>query len=306
MNNKSKKFLREVKLNCWTYLFILIPLVWLIVFSYVPMYGITLAFKDYDITGSIMSSPFCGFDHFTSLFSDVMFWEAFENTLRISFGTLLFCFPFPIVLALLFNEMRDGRLKKIFQVLFTFPNFLSWAIVAGIIKNLLGTEGMLNMFLSLFGVEKENFLMNPSLFRPILYVANIWKGAGWGAIVYIASIVSIDETLYEAAKIDGATRLQMMWHITFKLIRPTIIVMLILNLGNIMNAGFDPIFNLSNPVVRSESEIIDTYIYNITFDSSSFDFGYSTAVGLFKSVVNFALLITSNFVVKKLGGRGIA
>ena len=162
------------------------------------------------------------------------------------------------------------------------------------------------MFLSLFGVEKQNFLMNPSLFRPILYMANIWKGAGWGAIVYIASIVSIDETLYEAAKIDGATRLQLMWHITFKLIRPTIIVMLILNLGNIMNAGFDPIFNLSNPVVRSESEIIDTYIYNITFDSSSFDFGYSTAVGLFKSVINFVLLITSNFVVKRLGGRGIA
>lgn len=306
MNSKSKKFLREVKLNRWTYLFILLPFVWLIVFCYVPMYGITLAFKDYDITGSVMSSPFCGLAHFRSLFSDIMFWEAFGNTLLISFGTLLFCFTFPIILALLLNEMREGKLKKILQVLFTFPNFLSWVIVAGIIKNILGTEGLLNMFLYLFGVEKQNFLMNPSLFRPILYMANIWKGAGWGAIVYIASIVSIDETLYEAAKIDGATRLQLMWHITFKLIRPTIIVMLILNLGNIMNAGFDPIFNLSNPVVRSESEIIDTYIYNITFDSSSFDFGYSTAVGLFKSVINFVLLITSNFVVKRLGGRGIA
>ena len=160
MNSKIKDFFRDVKLNLWTYVFILIPLAWLIIFSYVPMYGITLAFKDYDITGSIESSPFCGFEHFTALFSDVMFWEAFKNTLRISFGTLLFCFPFPIILALLLNEMRDGKLKKVYQVLFTFPNFLSWVIVAGIIKNILGTEGLLNMFLSFFGVEKENFLMN--------------------------------------------------------------------------------------------------------------------------------------------------
>lgn len=304
---KSKnKFIRELKHNQWTYIFILLPLAWLIVFCYVPMYGITLAFKDYDITGSIGTSDWVGMQHFETLFSDPNFWQAFGNTLIISFGMLLFCFPVPILLALLLNEMRQGRFKKVLQVLFTFPNFLSWIIVAGIIKNILGTDGLLNMFLALFGIEKQAFLMNPSAFRPILYLANIWKGAGWGAIIYLGSIVAIDGELYEAAIIDGASRIQRLWHITFKLIVPTIVVMLILNLGSIMNAGFDPIFNLSNPVVQSKSEIIDTYIYNITFDSSSFDFGYSTAVGLFKSVINFTLLIVSNLVVKKLGGRGIA
>jgi putative aldouronate transport system permease protein len=201
--------------------------------------------------------------------------------------------------------MRFGKLKKVYQILFTFPNFLSWVVVAGIVKNVVGTDGVLNMFLSLFGVEKQQFLMNPNAFLPILFISNIWKTAGYSAIIYMGAISAIPTDLYEAAKMDGATRFQQMYHITFKFIIPTVVIMLILALGGIMNAGFDPIFNLSNPAIKSTSEIIDTYIYSITFDSTMFDFGYSTAAGLFKSVINFALLLFANKIAKLLGGTGI-
>jgi putative aldouronate transport system permease protein len=302
---KLKKLGKDIKKNIPIYLFILIPLIFIIIFSYVPMYGVILAFKDYDITGTISNSPWVGLKHFRTLFEDILFWRAFKNTLIISFGQLIFCFPVPIILALLINEMRFGKLKKVYQILFTFPNFLSWVVVAGIVKNVVGSDGVLNMFLGLFGVEKQQFLMNPNAFLPILFISNIWKSAGYSAIIYMGAISAIPSDLYEAAKMDGASRFAQMYHITFKFILPTVVIMLILALGGIMNAGFDPIFNLSNPAIKSTSEIIDTYIYSITFDSTMFDFGYSTAAGLFKSLINFALLLFSNKISKLLGGSGI-
>lgn len=283
--------------------FLLAPLViWLTVFSYVPMYGILLAFKKYNARLGILGSPWVGLAHFRRMFVTPAALQAVVNTFEISIGRLIFEFPIAIIIAILITEMRGKRVKKIYQTIYTFPHFLSWIVVANIVTNFLASDGAVNMLLQNLGIARVDFLASKSFFRPLLYITSNWKEAGWSAIIYMAAIAGIDPTLYEAARVDGASRMRQIWHITLPGIKTTIAVMFILAVGGMLNAGFDQIFNLSNNVVKDVGQILDTYIYDITFLSSP-DYGFSTAVGLFKAVVNFFMLVAANQVVYKLTGE---
>jgi putative aldouronate transport system permease protein len=291
------KLLGNVLKNRYIYLLLLPGVLYYILFSYLPMYGITLAFKEFQINHGILGSPWVGLDNFKEIFKLSDFWVAFWNTILISIQRLLIEFPCPILLALLINEVTSNRLKRIFQTVFTFPNFLSWIVVSGIVFSLLSDGGTVNRILVSLGAQKQTLLMDPAFFRPLLYLSNIWKTAGWTSIIYLAAIASISPELYESATIDGAGRFKQMLHITWPGMRGTAAILLILAVGNIMNAGFDQIFNMYNVSVYSVSDIIDTYIFRRTFQLGS-DFGTSTAIGLFKSVINAFLLFGANSIVK--------
>lgn len=287
------------------YMLVLPGLAWYAVFAYIPIFGLSLAFRKYIAKLGLFGSPWIGLHNFNNVFADPAFMQSIWTTLRINAGRLLFVFPFPIILALFFNEVRIGRPKKVLQSVFTFPHFLSWVIVASIMVSVLGQRGMVNSSLrALFGMQPVNFLGTPAYFQPIVYITDIWKSAGWSAIIYMAAISGIDMEQYEAAEIDGSTRLQRMWYITLPGIRPTIVVLFILAVGNLMSGGFDQIFNLSNPATIRVAETLDMYIYRITF-RGSVDFSFSAAVALFRSVVNLLLLFTADRVIKYTGGTGL-
>jgi putative aldouronate transport system permease protein len=290
---RRKNTLRAVVRNRYIYALLAPGMIWYAVFCYGPMYGVQLAFKEFMYNKGIWGSPFVGLQKFEYIIHDDMFWRAFRNTVSISFGSILFTFIVPIVLAILINELSDGRFKKVLQTVFTLPHFFSWIIISGIVMNLLNYNGAVNNLLAAIGIEKIGFLGTPDLFRPLLYASSIWKEAGWGTIIYLAAISSIDPTLYEAAVVDGANRFHRIRFITWPGIQSTVIILLILSVGGVMNAGFDQIFNLYNPTVYDKGDIIDTYIYRVTFQSIA-DFGFSTAVGLFKSVINLTLLLSAN------------
>ena len=304
IQKRKKSLIKEIIKNKYIYMILIPGLLYYGIFNYAPMYGILLAFKDFRVNEGVWGSPFVGLDHYRYIFHDHEFWQAFRNTIEISLSRIVFQFPIPILLALLINEVWEGKYKRFLQTVFTFPNFLSWVIVSGIILNLLGSEGAINRVYKLFGAETQMFLADRDFFRPLLYISDIWKSSGWICIIYLASITSISPEIYEASYMDGANRFQRMWYITIPGIRPAIVLMLLLQVGNTMNAGFDQIFNMYNAAVLSVSDILDTYIYRITFQSSG-DFGFSTAVGLFKSLINFALLVVFDRIAKWMGERGI-
>jgi putative aldouronate transport system permease protein len=301
---KKKKTLHEVWKARYLYILLLPLLVWLAVFCYAPMYGVLLAFKNYNAKLGIMGSPWVGLQHFQRIFITPDAIRSIRNTVIISLGRLIFEFPMPIIMAIMITEMPGNRAKKIYQTVFTFPHFLSWVVVANIVTNFLAQGGAVNILLDNMGLSKIDFLTTKSIFRPFLYVTSNWKEMGWSAIIYMAAIAGIDTTLYEAARVDGATRLKQIWHVTLPGILSTIVIMFILQVGGMMNAGFDQVFNLRNDVVKSVSQILDTYVYDITFLSTP-NYGFSTAVGLFKSVINFFLLFLANTVTKKISGQGM-
>ncbi len=290
--------------NRQTYILLLPGLVWYVIFAYLPMGGLTLAFKDYKANLGILGSPWVGLQNYEFVFRDPEFYRALKNTIVISLQRLLFQFPVPIVLALLINELRMPGYKRVLQTVYTFPHFLSWVIVASVMFNVFEYEGLLNGLIKAFGGENISFLSSKTLIRPILYITESWKAAGWSAIIYMAAISGIDLEQYEAAMIDGASRFQRIIYITLPGIRSTIMVLLILAVGGIMNAGFDQIFNLTNATVREVADILDTYIYRITFQTAA-DFSFSTAIALFKSVVNFIMLILTDRLAKWIGGSGL-
>ena len=278
-----------------------------ILFTYIPIYGIQLAFKDLNFAKGITGSPWTsmhGFKHFHDLMSNSEFIKAFGNTLVISLQRIVIQFPVPIVLALLINEIREKRFRRIVQTVFTFPHFLSWVVVTGIFFNLLSDAGVLNEIIVALGGQKVHLLTQSSTFRGLLYATDIWKEAGWGTIIYLAAISGINSELYEAAIVDGAKRFQLTRYITWPAIVSVIGVMLVLALSNIMNAGFDQIFNMYNAAVYDKVDIIDTFIYRRTF-VTGLDFASSTAIGLFKSVINFIMLYAGNIIVRKATGKGI-
>jgi len=301
---KKRNIAAELYANRYLYMLMFPAIVLYIIFNYIPMYGITLAFKEYNAALGIIGSKWIGLTNFESLFTDSYFWYVLWNTIRINFGRIIFEFPVPIVLAVLFNELRGRKRKKILQTVYTFPHFISWIILSGIIINFLDFSGPLNALLDAFGFERVAFLGKEKAFVPILYVTSIWKDAGWSSIIYLAAITGINAEFYEAADLDGASRVQKIWHITLPCIRGTILMLLTLYAGRILNDGFDQIFNLSNPVVQTAGDIIDTYIYRITFQSGG-DFAFSTALGLFKSLVNITLLLFVDYISKKLEGVGV-
>ncbi len=285
-------------------LLILPGLIFFAIFSYVPMYGAQLAFKEYIVSEGIWGSPFVGWQNFKYAMSDQQFWLSCRNTLIISFSRLLFVFPIPIVLSLLLNELTNGPFKRVLQTVFTFPHFLSWVVVGGIMVNMLNSNGAVNNLIAVLGGERQQFLASAEGFRPILYLTDAWKESGWSCIIYLAAITGISPEYYEAATVDGANRFHKIWYITLPSIASTIVVLLILSIGNIMNGGFDQIFNLYNPAVYETGDIIDTYIYRTTFQTGG-DLGISTAVGLFKSVINLVLLTLTNSASKRFTGNGL-
>lgn len=288
----------------YVYLLLLPGLIYFTVFHYGPMYGLIMAFQKYNARLGILGSKWVGLANFERLFITPDAIRSIMNTLTISAGRLIFEFPVPIMLAILIDEMPQGKCKKLYQTVYTFPHFLSWIIVANILTNMLGSGGMINQIIQKFGGESIPFLASKDLARPMMYITSNWKGMGWSSIIFLAAISGIDPTLYEAAYIDGAGRWKRIWYITLPSIMGTIIVMFILQIGSIMNSGFDQIFNLSNDVIKPQLDIIDTYVYDITFLATP-SYGFSTAVGLFKSVVNFIMLLSSNFIVRRISGQGL-
>lgn len=301
---KFRLLLRDIWKNRMVYTLVLPGIVWLILFAYLPMGGLSLAFKDFKANQGIWGSPWVGFENFTYVFRDPAFINAVWRTLWINIGKLIVTFPFPILLALLLNELRMGRYKKTLQTVFTFPNFLSWIVVSGIVINVLSYDGMVNGLIKLFGGTGINFLGSEKMFVPMLYLTEIWKSAGWSSIIFLAAISGIDTDQYEAAEIDGATRMQQIFRITLPNIMPTVTIMFILSVGGLMSSGFDQIFNLANASTKNISEVLDVYIYRITFQANT-DFSFSTAVSLFRSIVNMILLLLADRAAKLMGGDGL-
>lgn len=300
-----KHTIREIVKFRGIYFIMLPSIVWYLLFSYVPMAGLSLAFKTYKAKLGIWRSPFVWFKNFERLFVDPRFLDSVGRTLKINGGRLILTFPFAIILAILLNELRMGKFKKILQVTFTFPHFLSWVIIASIITNVLSFDGLVNSAIEMLGGSYVNFIGNQKLFVPLVYITEVWKGAGWSAIIYMAAIAGIDQEQYEAADIDGAGRWDKIRRITIPSILPTITIMFILAAGNVMTKGFDQVFNMDNDAVRKVSQTLDMYIYNVTFNAKKTDFGYSTALSLFRSVVNLIFLVVANTITKKLGGNGL-
>ena len=296
---KREKLLSEIVKNKYNYLFFLPAAAIIIIFHYIPMYGVTIAFKDFMIRKGILSSPWIGFYHFERLFDSPKFWQVLKNTIIISLMKLGFGFPAPVILAILINEVRNMKYKKIVQTISYLPHFLSWVVVAGMLMDLLSpSHGVINYIIGLFGGTPIYFMAEPNYFRGILVVTDIWKEIGWATIIYLAAIAGIDQDQYDSAHMDGANRLQVMRHITFPSILGVVTVVFILRLGKILNAGFDQVFNLYNDAVRTTGDIIDTYVYRQGI--LDMNYSYSTAVSLFKNIVGLVLVIGSNMVIRKL------
>lgn len=302
--DKAKKLGKEIWKFRAIYALLLPGLLWYFIFAYLPMGGLSLAFKSYKANLGIWGSPWIGLGNYEYVFRDAAFWQSIWKTIYINIGRMVFQFPAPIILALIINEFRMKRYKRVLQTIYTFPHFLSWIIVASIATNVLSLDGMVNQVVMAFGGEPVSFLGNPNSFIPLLYITDIWKYAGYGSIIYLAAISGIDTDQYEAADIDGATRWQKLVHITLPSILPTIIIMFIMTTGTMMSAGFDQIFNMSNAAVKDSVEVLDMYIYRITFQSAA-DFSFSTAVSLFRSIVNMLFLIVSDRGSKLMGGGGL-
>ena len=281
-------------------------LVYFLVFRYLPMYGITLAFKKFNLGLGILGSPWVGLDNFKTIFNTQTFLRAVRNTVIISLQRLVFSFPMPIVLALLLNEVRHLRFKNVVQTVSYLPHFLSWVILAGMFLQLLSpSTGPVNHILTQWFGRPDPifFLGDNTYFRGTLIVTDIWKGMGWGSVLYLATISGIDTSLYEAAVMDGASRLQRIWYITMPSLVPTISILLILNVGGILDAGFDQIFNMYNEAVYETADIIDTYVYRVGLGQMRYSLG--TAVGLFKNVIGFFLVIVTNRISQRISGNGV-
>jgi putative aldouronate transport system permease protein len=285
------------------YLFILPTLVYFLIFSYIPYYGLTIAFKDFKIFLGIEASPWVGFKYFNEFFNSPDFGRLLKNTVLISLYRITFGFPIPILFALLLNEVRHSLFKRVIQTVTYFPNFLSWVVYGGIILTFIQPTGIVNTFAQALGYPSIDILTSTKYFVPMLIITDIMKNFGFGAIIYLASLSNIDHQLYEAAIVDGARKLKQIWHITLPGIRPTIIVMLVLSLGNVMNAGFDQIFNLYNASVYEVTDIIDTFVYRIGLQGAQYSVG--TAVGMFKGVIGFVLIFASNSMIRRTGEYSI-
>lgn len=281
-------------------------LLYFLIFRYVPMYGITLAFKKFNLGLGILGSPWVGLDNFEALFRTPTFLRAVRNTIIISLQRLVFGFPMPILLALMLNEVRHLRFKKTVQTVSYLPHFLSWVILSGLFLQILSpSTGPVNHILTeWFGRETPIFFLGDNkYFRGTLIFTDVWKGMGWGSILYLATISGIDPSLYEAAVMDGASRLQRIRHITLPFLVPTISILLILNVGGILDAGFDQVFNMYNEAVYETADIIDTYVYRVGLGQMRYSQG--TAVGLFKNVIGFFLVILTNKVTQRINGNGV-
>ena len=289
----------------WQIYVLLAPMViWYVLFAYMPMYGLQIAFKQYSLFRGIAGSPWVGFEHFVTLFNDPLFLRAIRNTLILAFYNLVFAFPVPIVLALMFNEVRNARMKKTAQTIVYLPHFISVVIIAGIVITLFSpSTGVIGMLIRAFGAEPPYFLTRPEWFRPIFIGSNIWKEAGFESIVYLAAIAGVNPALYESARVDGASRWQMIWKVTLPSILPTIVIMLIIRVGNIVEVGYEYIILLYQPSTFETADVIGTYIYRQGLQGSKY--GPAAAAGLFNSLVAFILVFAANRISRRVTRTGL-
>ena len=288
-------FGRELYINRFLYLMVLPGVIYYIIFAYIPMYNILIAFKDYNPLLGVFGSPWVGFKHFERLFDSIFFW--------LSTYAIVASFWIPIVFALLLNEVRCKPFKKVVQTLTYIPHFISLVVLCGMVTSFTMKDGLINDIIAFFGGERTNLLMRPELFKTIYVVSGIWESTGWASIVYVAALSGIDPTLYEASEIDGARRFRQAIHITLPGILPTVVTMLLLNIGTIMSVGFEKVFLLYNPLTYETGEVISTYVYNKGLVEMNFSF--ATAVSLFNSVVNLILVLGSNYVSQKVTETGL-
>lgn len=301
---KSKSRAGQIWKDRTLYLMILPGLLFFLIFKYVPMGGLLIAFQDYKPYEGISGSEWVGFAHFERLFQDPEFFMILGNTLILFVMNLVFFFPVPILLALMLNEVRHSFFKRFVQTIVYIPHFMSWVIIVSISFIMLSMDrGMVNELLSWMGFEKINFLMSNEWFRPMYVLQIIWREAGWGTIIYLAAMAAIDPQLYEAARMDGAGRMRQIWHITLPSIRSVIIILLILKIGDVLELGFEHIFLLLNAMNREVAEIFDTYVYTAGLKQGQYSF--STAVGFFKSLVGLLLIMGANKLAKKAGEEGV-
>ncbi len=290
------RFMRQKNLQ-----FMVIPgVVWMFVFCYIPIFWLIIAFKEYDITKSMLNAPWVGAKHFQDIFNDSRFYDVLVNTVGISFYKLIVAFPIPIIFALFLNEIISVRFKRFVQTVTYMPHFISWAIFGGILLNWLSDTGFINNVMIALHLQSDPVFYNsiPEYFWRIAVLSDVWKEMGWNAIIYIAAISSVDQDLYHSADIDGAGRFQKMWYVTVQSIRPTIAILFILAVSNVLSGSFEQIFVLRNNMNLPASETLDLFVYNMGIVNGRFS--YSTAVLLFKSVVSLALLLLANLVSKKL------
>lgn len=295
---------KRVARSKYLYLLLIPVLIWYCIFCYGPMYGLVTAFQDYNMNKGVLGSPFVGLKHFKALMVDKYFWRAFQNTLIIALYRIIFVFPVGILLALLLNELKPRVFKKGVQTCLYLPHFLSWVIAASIVIAILSPDiGLVDGICRAFGWKTPVLLTKPAYFRRILVLSEIWKEAGWNTIIYVATISGIEQSQYEAAYVDGAGRWKQMRHITLPGLLPTVMIMLILTVGQIMNAGFDQVYNLYNARVYSTGDIIDTYIFRTVLSDNKLS--YAASAGLFKSVIGTILLAGTNLASRKITGNGI-
>jgi putative aldouronate transport system permease protein len=301
---QESKLLKQIAKNKLLYLMIAPGLIYLFIYKYVPMYGLIISFQDYKPYLGIMGSEWVGFEHFRRLFTSPDFWMILKNTL-ILFGLQLFIFfPIPIIIALMLNEIRRNYYKRAIQTLIYLPHFMSWVVVVSISYVLLTLDGgIINGVLEYFGFQPINFLLDSTWFRPMYILQIIWREAGWGTIIFLAAIASVDPQLYEAAKMDGANRFRQIWHITLPAIKSVIVILLILKIGDVLELGFEHVYLLMNSTNRHVAEIFDTYVYVAGLRQGQFS--YATAVGFFKGFIGLALVVFANWLAKKNGEEGV-
>ncbi len=297
MKLKSKRFIqrlrKDIKKNWILYVMILPVVAYYLIFEYGPMYGIQLAFKDYQIKKGIFGSPWVGLEHFKRFINGYNFWTLIKNTVGISLNSLLVGFPIPIIFALMLNYLRNRYLKKTIQMVSYAPHFISTVVMCGMISIFLKEDtGIFNVIRGMLGLESVAFMAKAEWFKSIYVWSGVWKGMGWNSIIYISALAGVDYQLHEAAIVDGATKIQRIIHVDLPSIKPTIIMLFIMQMGSVMNVGFEKVFLLQNALNLSSSEVISTYVYKMGLINS--DYGYSTAIGLFKSVINMVLILSAN------------
>ena len=300
----NKKRLKTLKKNYQLYIFILPAFVFFLVFCYQPMYGVIIAWKDYNPLLGIWGSPWVGWTYFKQFFDSYFFWDLIKNTLGISVYSLLVGFPLPIILALAINELKDGSGKKFVQTITYAPNFISIVVIVGMLFSFLNPEtGIINYVLQSVGIKPISFMENPAWFKTTYVLSNVWQTTGWSSVIYIAALSGVDSQLHEAAIIDGASRLQRIWYINLPTITPTIIILLIMSLGGLLNVGFEKIILMQNALNMSSSDVISTFVYRVGLLNGQYSF--SAAVGVFNSIINAIILVSANAITRKFSDNSL-
>ena len=298
-----KRLKADFKQNAVLYMIVALPLIYYILFHYVPMYGLTISFKNYSPAMGVMESPWVGMKHFMSFFKGIYFGRIFSNTFRISFFSILFGFPAPILLALLINEFTNKKFVKTVQTITYLPHFISLVVVCGIISSFAGSNGIITNLIEKFTGDNTSILVKPECFTALYVISDIWQAIGWDSIIYFAALTSIDPELYEACTIDGGGRLRQAWNVTLPGIMPTIIIMLILRMGSILSVGYEKIILLYNPLTYKTADVISTYVYRKGLLENNYS--YATAIGPFNSVINVIFLVVANTISKKVSDTSL-